>query len=382
MRNRRLYNLLILFLSIITGFGTLWFTQVLVERLKTEEHQKVLNIAGATRLLSNTTVSFDNNYSFIIDIIQNNESIPLIVLDENDNIINSRNIDDKSPKILEVALEEMKQHYPPIEIQLVGNKKNIIYYDDSIWLKRLRFFPYVQILLVGLLFIAFWWFYRRQNAMDKHLLWVGLAKETAHQLGTPISALQAWLDLLELEDGAESISKEMRRDVMHLSAIAERFSMIGSVPSMEDYSLVKLVEDRIAYFKPRAPKKVRFIHSNDEELVFPMNKILLGWVFENLIKNALDSIEGSGEIVFSYGKEKDQVYIEIKDSGKGIPLTMQKKIFNTGFSTKPRGWGLGLSLARRIVEEYHGGRIRLIKSVESQGSVFRVTLRAKSTTGN
>ena len=378
MRNRRLFNLLILLLSLTTGFGTLWFTQVLVEKLKKEEHQKVLNIAGATRLLSNTSFSFDNNYSFIIDIIQNNESIPLIVLDEMGKVVTSRNVinDGESLSKLEAPLEQMKLHYAPIEIKLTGDKKNYIYYDDSIWLKRLRFFPYVQIILVGFLFLFLWWFYRRQNSMEKNLLWVGLAKETAHQLGTPISALQAWLDLLELEMEDPMMVEEMRKDVKHLSYIAERFSMIGSLPTMEEYSLVTLMNDRISYFQPRAPKKIKFFHPEVKNpWIIPMNKILLGWVFENLIKNALDSMDGEGEIHITYGEEKGFVYVEILDTGKGISPKLQNKIFKTGFSTKPRGWGLGLSLARRIVEEYHHGRIRLIKSIENQGSVFRVSLK-------
>ncbi|QZE13807.1 HAMP domain-containing histidine kinase [Halosquirtibacter laminarini] len=378
MWNRRVLNFIVLAFLFVTCVGTLWFTQVLVDKLKKEEHQKVLNIAGATRLLSSNSSNFSNDYSFVIDIIQNNESIPLIVLDEKENIVTSRNVikNGQDSTIIFDALSNMKLHYIPIEITLSGDKKNYIYYNDSIWLKRLRFFPFIQILLISLIFFIGWWFYRRDSKMERNLLWVGLAKETAHQLGTPISALGAWVDLLEMEENNSEISIEMRKDVSHLSNIAERFSMIGSDPTMEVHSLHSLIDEIVIYFEKRIPRKVQ-VHNFDKIGTdsIPMNKVLLGWVFENLIKNSLDSIDGKGEISIKHSEDRDYVFIDIADTGKGIPQKLQKKIFKTGFSTKPRGWGLGLSLARRIVVQYHDGKIKVLKSVEGEGTIFRVSLR-------
>lgn len=318
--------------------------------------------------------------SFISEIVVNSASLPVLLVNEKHELIASGNIDSSllNPMVLEQTIQKMANTNPPINLDLGDSSKRIVYYQNSLILKQLKAFPYVQLFLFGILvLVAYFGFSNARNA-EQNRVWVGMAKETAHQLGTPISSLAAWIDYMKEmpEDAVQNAQfiQEVEKDVNRLSLIAERFSKIGSKADLETRDVKVTIENAVHYMEKRSSEKVHFsIEIEEEDTKFAINEALFNWVIENLIKNALDAMEGVGSIKVKVFKSTKNVIIDVIDSGKGIPKGKFETVFQPGFSTKKRGWGLGLSLVKRIIENYHKGKI-YIKESSHEGTTFRIKL--------
>jgi signal transduction histidine kinase len=271
----------------------------------------------------------------------------------------------------------MQTQNEPIEIEVADRGKNYIFYKDSYVLTQLRYFPYIQLVIIGIFLLVAYLIFSTSRRSEQNQVWVGLAKETAHQLGTPLSSMMAWVDYLESKGLDQETITELHKDVNRLKTITDRFSKIGSVPVLKPENIVSLIYQSVSYFKTRASQKILFSIDVPEETVImvPLNYQLFDWVIENLIKNAIDAMTRSGNINIQVFEEGKHVFIDISDSGKGIPRNMFKTIFNPGYSSKQRGWGLGLSLSKRIIREYHRGKIFVKSSTLGKGSTFRIMLR-------
>jgi len=357
--------------------GSLVYTSYLVDILKIEERKKVELWAQATLLIIDADST--ENIEFPYSIIENNSTVPVIVTDESDRIIAYKNFDEtrkEDPRYLPRALEKMKKRNKPIVIDFSGGYQNLIYYKDSIILTQLTYYPFVQLGIILLfILVAYLAFSSSRKAADNQV-WVSMSKETAHQLGTPTSSLAGWVEILGQKYPDISITSEIARDVERLEKITERFSRIGSKPVLNNENITEIITRTIDYLKKRTSSKVRFRFDPGAEgkIVIPVNAALFEWVIENISKNAIDAMEGNGEISYRIIASEKNVIIDISDTGKGIPRKSFKKIFNPGYSTKQRGWGLGLSLAKRIVEEFHNGRIYVRSSEIGKGSCIRIII--------
>jgi signal transduction histidine kinase len=357
--------------------SSLIYTTNLVGRLKKEERKNIELWAEATRLIAISDSS--QNVDFLFSIIGNNNTVPVILTDESDAIISSKNfnlqkIDD--PLYLEMMLKKIKEKNKPIIINLGNGHYNLIYYKDSIILTMLMYYPYIQLGIIILFIIVSYLAFSSSRIADQNKVLVSMSKETAHQLGTPTSSIAGWVEVLQHRYPQLTITKELVRDVERLEKVTERFSRIGSKPALTAENLVGILSHTIDYLKSRTSSKVRFITEFDhkKEILIPLNSALFEWVIENISKNAIDAMEGSGDISFRITEAEKNVIVDISDTGKGIPKSAIKKIFTAGFSTKQRGWGLGLSLARRIIEDYHNGRIFVRYSEVGRGSCIRIIM--------
>ena len=354
-----------------------YFTNRLANSLAAEEQKKVEIWAEATH--QSIIADENTDITFISSIIQGNTTIPVIMTDENNNVIGSLNIEEPKTNIEQFytkKIERFKANRPAIMFKL-DNTVQYLYYDDSLFLKQLYYFPYVQLgVIIIFLLVAFFAFSGTKKA-EQNQVWVGLSKETAHQLGTPISSLLAWVDLLKMRHQDDNLIGEMEKDVNRLGIIAERFSKIGSKPDLQLVNLNETLQNAVQYMSNRTSKKVliqcHFPHG--EAFFIKLNVPLFEWVIENLCKNAIDAMDGSGSIDIYVFTKNDEIVIDVKDTGKGIEKGKFKVVFTPGFTTKKRGWGLGLSLAKRIIEEYHGGKIFVKQSEINTGTVFRIILK-------
>ncbi|MCU0407390.1 MAG: ATP-binding protein, partial [Bacteroidales bacterium] len=345
--------------------------------LKVEERKNVALWAEATRLIS--LPEMNQNIEFLTSIIETNKTIPVILTDEADSIIsagNFRNQREENPEYLRKALRKIKEKNEPIVIELDGGHYNLIYYKDSIILTMLKYYPYIQLSIILLFILVSWLAFSSSRKAEENQVWVGMSKETAHQLGTPTSSLAGWIEVMQHRHPEISITKELSRDVERLEKVTERFSRIGSKPALVNDNITDTVLRTFDYLKSRTSSKVRFISdfNASRRIIIPVNTALIEWVIENVSKNAIDAMEGAGTITARITETDTQAFIDITDTGKGIPKPLVKKIFNPGFTTKQRGWGLGLSLARRIVEEYHHGRIFVRSSEMGKGTCIRIIL--------
>ncbi len=352
------------------------FTNRLASSLALEERKKIEIWAEATRQLTEDETA---DIDFLLSIIEGNTTIPVIIIDKNDVLLDSRNFTKESEDATEIhdkKIQKLKQKNPPIIVKL-NDDTQYIYYDDSLLLKQLYFFPYIQLgVIIIFLSIAFFAFSSTKKS-EQNRVWVGLSKETAHQLGTPISSLLAWVDILKNRHEEDKLIGEMAKDVNRLRIIAERFSKIGSAPDLQLVSLNETLANAVQYIENRSSQKVKIKCSFPEEnsVFVKLNIPLFEWVIENLCKNAIDAMDGTGKIDISVLHKETEIFIDVKDTGKGMEKKYFKTIFNPGFTTKKRGWGLGLSLAKRIVEEYHGGKIFVKQSEIGIGTTFRVILK-------
>lgn len=380
-----------LVVSIIVVAAFVYFSNGLIEDLSEQERERMQIWADATKEIidsSNAAINGETaagtDIEFLLSIIERNRNIPVLLVDDRDNILDKRNFDLPDPndefseantRFLAEKLKDLKGSTNVIEIEISPENKQYLYYEDSTLLKSLSIYPYIQ-LLVMLAFIAVVYFaVTSTKRAEQNRVWVGLSKETAHQLGTPISSLMAWLELLrELGVDSETVG-EMDKDVKRLSTIASRFSKIGSKPQMETENLNDVATRSASYMSSRISTRISLtINCCDQNLPVMMSASLFEWVMENLIKNAVDAMEGSGAITVTTAKEKDCAYIEVADTGKGISRKNFKTVFNPGFTTKSRGWGLGLTLAKRIIEQYHSGKIYVRASEPGVGTTFRIDL--------
>lgn len=334
-----------------------------------------------SKIFSDMREVLDNlNRSFLSEVTNNSVFVPVIVVDSTlQHVLGSGNIDETefdSPVKLNRKLKEMGNENDPIALRLVNNKLAFVYYESTPLLKMLRIIPLIYLLLAFVLIFISYNLFRTARSEEENRVWVGMAKETAHQLGTPISSLSGWTDYLQGKILEEPYLSEIRKDIDRLDTIARRFSKIGSVPELKEEDLCEVIRHTISYMEKRSPRKVQFVTTlPDRPVMAPINRYLFEWVIENICKNAIDAMEGRGTFTTILTTEGSNIHIDLCDTGKGIQPSQQKLIFESGFSTKQRGWGLGLSLARRIVQEYHKGKIFLKYSVPGQGTVFRITLK-------
>jgi hypothetical protein len=318
--------------------------------------------------------------SFISETVINSASVPVMVTDSTQTVILKKgNIDTvalDSPESIRLKLQEMRMVNTPIEVLLPGQGKQYIFYEDSAVLKQLQLFPVLQLILIGVFLLSSYLIFSTFRKAEQNQVWVGMAKETAHQLGTPLSSLMAWSALLETQGVDKSSLDELNKDIDRLNTITDRFSKIGSVPELKEVNIPETVREMIAYLDSRVSKKVVIsVATEDETITAHLNKPLFSWVIENIVKNAIDAMEGVGTLKLEVLRDNSRVCIDITDSGKGIPKRQWKTVFEPGFTTKKRGWGLGLSLVKRIIKQYHDGRIYVKWSEAGKGTTFRIELR-------
>lgn len=376
--NRSKWQIFLFFFAILIGVGSLIYTQFLVRSLKAEERKKVEMWAEATRLIN--AADSTQNLEFLVTIIENNNTVPVILTDGHENVIAARNIEEgkmKDPGFMAHKLERMKRDNEPIIIDLGGGFTNRIYYRDSIILSQLMYYPFVQLGFIILFILASYLALSSSRKAEQNRVWVGMSKETAHQLGTPTTSMSGWIEILQSSYPDIPVIKELALDVKRLEKVTERFSRIGSKPSLSEENVKSLIQNSVNYLKTRSSSKVLFVlpFSTDEEITIPVNPALFEWVIENVCKNAIDAMEGNGEITIRVEETEKHAVIDIYDTGKGIPKSAFKKIFNPGFTTKKRGWGLGLSLAKRIIEEYHHGKIFVKSSEIGKGTCIRIMMK-------
>lgn len=365
---------LIILAATIVGISII-FTNHLAGAIAKEEQRKMETWAEATRLLLN-----DEYSDFIFHIIEQNENIPVIIVDDRDRYISARNFNEPKTNVeqyYEKQIQRLKNTNPPIEIVLDENTSQYIYYDNSNLLKMLEYFPYIQLSIIALFLMLVIWAISTDKRAEQDKLWAGLSKETAHQLGTPISSLMAWNEILKTKIGENDIIiSEINKDIERLKIITERFSKIGSIPELSQQNISVITEQAVNYMLNRTSKKITYsVEDSSTEHTCLISTPLFEWVIENLCKNAIDAMEGKeGNIDFELFNQEDYLIIEITDSGRGIERNKFKSIFEPGYTTKQRGWGLGLSLAKRIIEEYHHGKIFVKSSELGLGTTFRIEL--------
>jgi signal transduction histidine kinase len=369
---------LVLFATIIC-IASLTYTNKLVADLDTEERKKIELWAEATNQLVNSGMGPTNNI-LASRIMQENTSIPIILTNEVGEIIGNRNLPRRNNQdaFLKKQLEIMIEQHEPIIIEAKMNGQVILtqylYYKDSHILSQLRFYPLLQLvvifLFIGIAYLAF----NRSKKSEQNLVWAGMAKETAHQIGTPLSSLMAWVEILKGKDGMIEISNEINKDVKRLETITERFSKVGSKPNLEKQSIYEILTHTVSYLQNRLSSNVSIVLDNQcNDATAPINCTLFEWVIENICKNAADAMQGKGLIKINIFSDANYLKIDIQDNGKGLAKNNFKRIFEPGFTTKKRGWGLGLSLSKRIIEEYHLGRL-YVKSSSAEGTTFRISL--------
>ena len=375
---KNLWKFILFVFAILIGAATLWYTEGFLNELRQEEIKKVNQFGHAM----NNIIHDDSSCEIFFEqeIIESNTSIPIILVGQDGNVVNSKNVDAKrlqDKAWLDSKLQEMRLQAEPIEVDLGAGQKQYIYYQNSILLTKLRYYPIVLLVVMSLFIIIAYIAFSNARKAEQNQVWNGLAKETAHQIGTPLTSLMGWLELLRNKEENSTMVTEMEKDITRLNTITQRFSKIGSQPSIKQQDVVEVVRNSVDYLKNRSPRKIE-IRSElpDGQISAELNKELFEWVIENLIRNAIDALDGEkGNITVSLTETNRSVRIDVKDSGKGIPQNKFKTVFRPGYTTKSRGWGLGLSLAKRIIEEYHNGRIYVAASEIGAGTTFRIQLR-------
>jgi signal transduction histidine kinase len=364
-------------IALLIVTASLYYTNKLARKLADEERKKVEQLAGALKTLA--TSNNNQETAFASNIIEQNTTIPLIITDDKDRIKDSKNIDTTNSldhgNIIKQKLSGFKKIHLPI-IADYGTGKDYVYYGESYLLTQLRYYPYVQLTIIIVFLSLVLLAISSAHRSLQNQVWVGLSKETAHQLGTPLSSIEAWMELLRDQYGSNEAIVEMQKDLDRLKLVAERFSKVGSAPQLGEENLVTRLEAIVEYMQKRAPKKVIIsLHKKTDNIPVNISGPLFDWVMENLIRNALDAMAGTGRIDVTVTDNQQQVWIDVQDNGKGIPGYQVKNVFTPGFTTKKRGWGLGLSLSKRIVEKYHNGSIFVKQSEVGKGTTFRIILR-------
>jgi signal transduction histidine kinase len=360
---------------------SIFYSNFLARKIAAEEKQKIEQWLQAVSDINNPGITSTDLASKILT--ENSVGIPMITVTEKDSILDHYNLDTlqvkNDPQYLKRKLKEFKKQYNPIiwKNPLNPSQNNLVYYGESNLLKQIRYFPIIQLLVVALFIIVTLVAIQTKNKSTQNQVWAGMAKETAHQLGTPISSLEGWVEMLRESPGNEKISIEMSKDVERLKLVSDRFGKIGSTPQLESHDIIFQVEKMVNYIKRRSTDKVNFVilDFGQQDVTAMINVPLFDWVIENLLKNALDAMDGHGSITVSIKAETTQVIIDVSDSGKGISKKNIPMVFKPGFTTKKRGWGLGLSLSKRIIEQYHKGELFVKSSEINKGTTFRIILK-------
>ena len=376
-KKKQHWKLLLFLVAIIIGAGSLSYTNRLVKALSSQERRKVELWAEATKVLNNAETE-STDLSFPLSVILNNTTVPVILTDSSGHVVTYKNIDStrvSRTNYLERQIRLMREANDSIIIDLTEGDKNYIFYGNSILLNRLKYFPYIQlaviILFISVSYIAF----SSSRKAEQNKVWIGLSKETAHQLGTPTSSLNAWVEILKERNEKSDIVEELEKDAQRLIKITDRFSKIGSKPVLQFTNLYNILNESIQYLKSRSSESIIFnVEIPDTKLKVALNDSLFEWVIENICKNAMDAINGNGLIKIAVQEHQKNVHIDISDTGKGMNKSQYKTIFKPGYTTKQRGWGLGLSLSKRIIEEYHNGKIFVHKSELNKGTTIRIVL--------
>jgi two-component system, sporulation sensor kinase D len=366
----------IIFASFLIISLILWNTYTFFQIFKNEERLKMNLWAKAQKTLNNAGENTD--VELPLQIFSNNTSIPIIVT-ENDRIINTVNIDDaivKNELKAKDFLSKLKSENEPIVIEYVPGKFQNLYYGNSALLNKLKYYPVALVLIIVLFGALVYNFYRSTKMATQNKLWAGMAKETAHQIGTPLSSLIGWVELLKSENVDESTTLEIEKDIERLQTITDRFSKIGSEPKLENKDIVAETLQSYDYLQSRFSKQIEFsFKAPKSPILVSLNPTLHSWTIENLVKNAIDAMKGKGRLALEIQQEGDSVKINVTDTGSGIQKSQFKSIFEPGFTTKKRGWGLGLSLTKRIVEEYHKGTIKVLNSEIGKGTTMQVSFK-------
>lgn len=365
--------------ALITLLVILWNTYSFFQTYKTEERTKMKIWAEALNTLD-TATSIEADVSLPFLIMMENKTIPIIQTDVNDNILSINNIDEhivNTPEKKQALLRRLKSQNPPILLK-VGKQTQYVYYGNSSLLTKLKYYPVTLVLIFLFFTVLLFYFYRSNKVATQNKLWTGMAKETAHQIGTPLSSLLGWIEIMRLDNVNPETIAEIEKDVKKLQIIADRFSKIGSIPKLTDVDIISETRKTFDYFSLRNSKQILFtMDSPDYEILIPLNKELHSWTIENLIKNAIDAMKGKGKLAIHIQDTPKVVNILITDSGSGIPKKLLKKIFEPGYTTKKRGWGLGLSLTKRIVEDFQNGKIKITQSEIGKGTTFCITYNKK-----
>jgi anti-sigma regulatory factor (Ser/Thr protein kinase) len=383
----------VLGISVLISVGSIYYTNELVNQLKERERQQVQLYAKAIEYTANEEETFQNVNFIAQEILFQNNSIPIIQADEKKNVLSFRNIDidtalskPQQDRFLAKEIEKMSETYEPIEVtlrdpvtsEIFGTQ--YIYYENSFLLTQLIAYPYVQLSVIAIFGFISYLAFNYSKAAEQNRVWVGLAKETAHQLGTPLSSLMAWVEVIreDPEMREKGVVEELEKDIQKLRIVTERFSSIGSIPTLKKENVVDLVNNVANYLKPRVSSKIKLeVFTLSENIFANVHAPLFEWVIENLCKNAVDAMGNTGTIAIKILRGNEgKVFIDVSDTGKGIPRSKINMVFRPGFTTKKRGWGLGLTLAKRIIEAYHNGRIYVKSSEENEGTTFRIVLTA------
>jgi K+-sensing histidine kinase KdpD len=378
---RNLTRWFIILASFFIVILILWNTYNFFQIFKNEERAKMEFWASALTTVANANENSDLDLP--LEIISKNTTIPIFITDNNDKIIDFNNIDEaitKDSTALKKYFNSVKNDNLPIKMESSKSKYQLVYYGDSPLLNKLKYYPIALLLIIILFGAVVYNFYRATKMATQNKLWAGMAKETAHQIGTPLSSLIGWLEILKLENVEESTIIEIEKDINRLQTITDRFSKIGSEPSLEKRDIIKETKSSFDYLQSRVSKQVAFTFLSPEHPIYvAINPALHSWTIENLVKNAIDAMKGKGSLTIAISELENEVKIKITDTGKGIPKNQFGKVFEPGFTTKKRGWGLGLSLTKRIVQEYHKGKIRVIHSEIGKGTTMQMSFKKSDT---
>ncbi|GGD22330.1 two-component sensor histidine kinase [Hyunsoonleella pacifica] len=358
----------------------LWNTYVFFQNFKEEERVKMENWSFAQDEL----IKSDNNtnLNLTLKILQSNNTTPMIVINEDGSIDNHSNLNENKindPKYVEKIINRFKQENNPIDVIINGKLFQTIYYGNSPLLNKLKYYPLALLLIIFLFAGVIYFFYKSNKNASQNKLWSGMAKETAHQIGTPLSSLIGWTELLKTENVNPEYIAEIEKDIDRLQTITERFSKIGSLPTLETTDIVEETRQAYEYLKRRSSNLVEFnIITPEDNIPVKINKQLYGWTIENLVKNGIDAMKGRGKIIIKISQLENNVKVSVSDTGKGIPKKNFNTIFEPGYTTKKRGWGLGLSLTKRIVEDFHDGKIKVLNSTLGKGTTIQISLKREN----
>jgi two-component system, sporulation sensor kinase D len=368
---------ILLISAFLIGVGSLWYTSRLVENIQITERQKMELWAEAVRIVS--SAGLESELAFPFSVIENNTNIPVILTDAEGEIKSFKNLDTlkaENPRYLYKQLEHAREENDSLVISLGNDEYQLLFYRDSLLLRQLTFFPYVQLGVIILFILVSYIAFSVSRKAEQNEVWTGMSKETAHQLGTPISSLIGWMELIKNSGLDPSMIRNMEKDTSRLEKITDRFSKIGSRPAMKDVELTGILKESLDYMKNRGPHNVEYLLDlPSRPIIISLNDTLFEWVVENLLKNATDAIQGAGRVILHAADVEDSVIVDVEDTGKGIPKSRFRTIFKPGYTTKKRGWGLGLSLSKRIIETYHHGKIFVLSSDPRDSTIIRIILK-------
>lgn len=392
---KRRWKFFLLVFAIAIGTASVFYTDSFVKKLEREEQ---VQFQLWVKVQEQSLMMYDDDrFTDLIETIRQNTKLPVIMTDSEGQILASHGLDSTKtnydleeletkaydPDYFQRELRAMKKQYPPTPIIGLDGTRWYMYHKDSFMLTQLRYFPYIQLAVIGAFLLTAYVAFSSSRRAEQDQVWVGMAKETAHQLGTPISSLMAWVELIKTRFNAENdpLVEEMENDIKRLEVITDRFSKIGSKPVLEDHVVYTVIYNFVEYFRIRTSDKIKFLINGDEQVRALLNVPLFDWVIENLLKNAANAIENEGTITISIIEHlaKEEVFIDISDTGKGIPRSKFDTVFQPGYTTRKRGWGLGLSLTKRIVENYHSGEVFVKESELGKGTTFRIVLKSSIT---